>query len=78
MVLKKNTYFYKKLTALVMGALASVSAYGTAMAADTVQLDLKDSVEMALENNRSIKTALSDVDAAKWSLSNSRRQMGRP
>ena len=76
MVLKKNTYFYKKLTALVMGALASVSAYGTAMAADTVQLDLKDSVEMALENNRSIKTALSDVDAAKWSLSNSRRQMG--
>lgn len=74
--MKKNTYFYKKLTAWVMGALTAMSVSGTAMAADTVQLDLKDSVEMALENNRSIKAALSDVDAARWNLSNARRQTG--
>ena len=75
--MKRNTYFYKKLTALVMGALTVMTiSGGTAMAADTVQLDLNDSIKMALENNRSIKEALSDVDAAKWSLSGARRQMG--
>ena len=57
-------HFYKKLTALVLGGLMSFSA-GSVSAANTVQLNLEDAVQMALENNRSIKSALADVDAAK-------------
>ena len=45
-------------------------------AADTVQLDLKDTVRMALENNRTIKQYFANVDNARWSLSKARRQMG--
>lgn len=74
--MKQNNRFYKKLTAMVAAGFLTLSAYGTAVASDTVQLDLKDSVQMALENNRNIKTALADVDAAKWNLSATRRQMG--
>jgi len=68
-------YFYKKLTALVLGSLLMVSA-GSVSAANTVQLNLEDAVQMALENNRSIKSALANVDVAKWNLSNYRRQTG--
>lgn len=67
--------FYKKLTALVLGGLLTVSA-GPVSAANTVQLSLDDAVQMALENNRNIKSALADVDAAKWNLSKYRRQTG--
>ena len=68
-------HFYKKLTALVLGSLLTVSA-GSVSAASTVQLNLEDAVQMALENNRSIKSALANVDVAKWNLSNYRRQTG--
>ena len=71
----KHNRFYKKLTALVLGGLMTVSA-APAFAADTVQLDLADTVRMALENNRTLKEAFADVDNAKWQLSRARRQMG--
>lgn len=74
--MKKNNRFYNKLTTMVVSGLMMMTISGTAMAADTLQIDLKDSVQMALENNRNIKSALGDVDAAKWNLSNYRRQMG--
>ena len=74
--MKKNNRVYKKLTAMVISGLMMMTVSGTAMAADTVQLDLKDSVQMALENNRTIKSSLADVDAARWNLSSARRQMG--
>ena len=45
-------------------------------AADTVQLDLQDTVRMALENNRTLKQYFANVDNARWSLSKARRQMG--
>ena len=70
---KKN--FHKKLVALVLGGLMTFSA-SSAFAADTVQLDLNDSVRMALENNRTIKQAFASVDNARWSLSQARRRMG--
>ena len=70
-----KTYFYKKLTALVLGGLMTFTA-GSVSAANTVQLNLEDAVQMALENNRSIKKALANVDVAKWNLSNYRRQTG--
>ena len=66
---------HKKMTAAVLGAMLAMSV-GTASAADTVQLDLKDSVRMALENNRTIKQAFATVDNARWALSQARRQMG--
>lgn len=74
--MNKNNRFYKKLTALVATGLLTAAVSGTAFAADTVQLDLHDSVQMALENNRTIRQALTDVDTAKWSLSSARRTMG--
>lgn len=70
-----KTYFYKKLTALVLGGMMTFTA-GSVSAANTVQLNLEDAVQMALENNRSIKKALANVDVAKWNLSNYRRQTG--
>lgn len=74
--MNKNNRFYKKLTALVATGLLTAAVSGTAFAADTVQLDLHDSVQMALENNRTIRQALTDVDMAKWTLSKARRTMG--
>ena len=73
-ILKKQL-FYKQLTAMVLGGLLTVSA-NYASAANTVQLNLADAVQMALENNHNIKSALADVDAAKWNLSKYRRQTG--
>ena len=74
--MNKNNRFYKKLTALVATGLLTAAVSGTAFAADTVQLDLHDSVQMALENNRTIRQALTDVDTAKWTLSSARCTMG--
>lgn len=74
--MNKNNRFYKKLTALVATGLLTAAVSGTAFASDTVQLDLHDSVQMALENNRTIRQALTDVDMAKWTLSKARRTMG--
>ena len=74
--MNKKNRFYKKLTALIATGLLTATVSGTALAADTVQLDLHDSVQMALENNRTIRQALTDVDTAKWTLSKARRTMG--
>ena len=70
-----NYHFHKKLTALVLGGLLTLS-FGSASAANKVQLNLSDAVQMAMENSRDIKQALANVDAAKWNLSNYRRQTG--
>ncbi|MDD6121003.1 MAG: TolC family protein [Selenomonadaceae bacterium] len=48
----------------------------TALAANTVEIGLSDSVQMALENNRTIKESLADVDVANWAISQSRRKFG--
>ena len=71
----KHNRFYKKLTALVLGGLMTLSA-APAFAADTVQLNLADAVRMALENNRTLKQAFADVDSARWQLSSARRRLG--
>ena len=73
--MKKNHPFYKKLTALVLGGLMTMSA-GTALAADTVELGLDDSIQMAFENNRTLKQSLANVDTARWNLSSARRSQG--
>ena len=55
--MKKANRFHKKLTALVLAGLMAMSA-STALAANTVELGLDDSIQMALENNRSIKQSI--------------------
>ena len=71
----KRNGFYKKLTALVVSGLM-MTAGQTALAANTVEIGLSDSVQMALENNRTIKESLADVDVANWAISQSRRKFG--
>ena len=73
--MKTKRNLHKKLTALVLGGLMTFSA-SAVFAADTVQLDLQDTVRMALENNRTLKQYFANVDNARWSLSKARRQMG--
>ena len=46
---------------MVVSGLMMMTISGTAMAADTVQIDLKDSVQMALENNRNIMSHITQV-----------------
>lgn len=70
---KKN--FHKKLTAMVLGGLMALSS-SSALAADTVQLDLKDTVRMALENNLTLKQSYASVDNARWNLSQASRLLG--
>lgn len=109
----KKRYGTKKLTALVMSSLLSLSVMGTAFAevSDTyvrddsvrlkstrveqlevprdaaveaaatgqpavVDLTLTESVQMAMNNNRTIKQADTDVDAAKWARHEARRNGG--
>ncbi len=74
--MKIRKRFYKRLTAMVLGGLMAVSFAGTVLAADAVDLTLDDSIQMALENNRTIKQSVTDVDAAKWTLSEARRSTG--
>ena len=73
--MKKANRFHKKLTALVLAGLMALSA-GTALAANTVELGLDDSIQMALENNRAIKQSIAQVDQARWNLSSARRSAG--
>ena len=73
--MKKVNRFHKKLTALVLTGLLALGS-GTALAADTVELSLEDSIQMAFETNRSIKQSLAQVDEARWNLSSARRSAG--
>ena len=75
MVLNTRGLFAKRLVrALALSAAVGIFT-GTA-SAETVQVDLTRSVQMALANNRTIKQALTDVDAAHASLSQASRTMG--
>ena len=73
---KRNKFkdmYGKKLTALVLGGLLSLSLSGTVLAADTVDINLDDSVRMAMENNRTIKQSAADQEMAGWALKGARR-----
>ena len=63
------------LTLAVTGLLTAPIG-SVALARETVQLDMERNIQMALENNRTIKQSAKDVDAAEWSLSNARRATG--
>ena len=75
MVLNTRGLFAKRLVrALALSAAVGIFT-GTA-SAETAQVDLSRTVEMALENNRTIKQALTDVDAADAALAQANRSMG--
>ncbi|SEI82321.1 Outer membrane protein TolC [Propionispira arboris] len=67
----------KKLTAMVLGGLMTMSlASGVALAADTVDLTLDESIELALKNNKDIQQSLSDTETAKWALKEAKGSNG--
>lgn len=56
----------KRLTAMVIGGLVAFT--GSVALADTVELTLEQSIEMALKNNKTIKISAADKESAKWAL----------
>ena len=75
MVLKNRGYFAGRLVR-TLALTAAVGLFAAPVSAETMQVDLARSVQMALENNRTIKEALTDVDAAHASLAQANRSMG--
>lgn len=71
-----NKLTAKKFGTMIMTGAMALSVYGTAMAADTMDISLADSVRMALANNHSIKSSLADYDAAVWARHEARRSGG--
>ncbi len=74
--MKIRKYLSKRLQALVLAGMMTFSAFGTAQAADTIILTLDESIQMALDNNRTIKQSSSDADDARWALHEARRASG--
>jgi outer membrane protein TolC len=67
----------KKLTAMVLGGIMTMSlASGVALAADSVNLTLDESIELALKNNKDIQQYLSDTQTAKWKLKEAKGSNG--
>ena len=73
--MNKGKYFAKRL-ARGAALTAAIGLFAAPVSAETVKINLSDSVQMALENNRTIKEALTDVDSAHSSLSKANRSMG--
>ena len=75
MALKNRGRFAGRLVR-ALALTAAVGLFTGTASAQTMQVDLTRSVEMALENNRTIKEALADVDAADAALAQANRSMG--
>lgn len=66
----------KALAALAVAGYMGFAALGTAEAAPIVELTLQESIDMALENNRTIKESAEDQWQAYWAHREARRQAG--
>lgn len=64
-----------KLSKLALSLIISLSS-SVCFAEDTLDINLQDSVRLAMENNRTIKQSKADQTAADWNLSNARRATG--
>lgn len=65
----RKSHWHKKLTAMVLGGIMALSVTSaTALAAERMDLNLADSLAMALNNNRSIKQSIESADSANWAL----------
>lgn len=59
----------KTITAVLLSGSLFLGGSNLAFAQDTVDLTLDNTVELALENNRTIKQSVYDTDSARWALS---------
>ena len=75
MDLKNRERFAKRLLR-ALALTAAVGLFSGTVSAETMQMDLTRSIQMALENNRTIKQALTNVDAADAALAQASRSMG--
>lgn len=65
---------HKKMIAFLIGALfiSPLKVY----AADTLKINLTDSINLALENNRAVEQSAKDRDSAQWAHARARRNTG--
>ncbi|MCI7476830.1 MAG: TolC family protein [Selenomonadales bacterium] len=68
-----NKFNYKKLSALVMGGLMTVSMSATAFAAESMDITLAEAVDLALKNNNVVKQSAAGYDQAFWQYHKARR-----
>lgn len=69
--IKKN--FRRKLAAIIAAGIMTFSI-GMVDAADVLNVTLDETIQRALENNRTIKESIADREQAFWGLSEARRQ----
>lgn len=70
-----KSFSMKKLNAVVLAGIMSFSlGFTSANAAEIVNLDLDETVQRALANNRVIKQSIADRESAYWDLRTARRQ----
>ena len=74
--MKRIGKLQKKLAALAVACTLGVAALGTAEASPIVELTLQESIDMALENNRTIKESAEDQAQAYWAHREARRSAG--
>ncbi len=67
---------YKNLVIGTVLGLLAVSSVGIVCAADTLDLTLDESIQLALKNNRAIKEYVTDFDNSQWALKEVRRGGG--
>lgn len=73
----KKTSLHKKLTMLVLGGIMALSVTSApALAAEHKSMTLDESIQMALENNRTIKQSAADMDSAQWTLKEAKSGTG--
>lgn len=72
----KRKSLNKTIAAILLSGSLFLGSTGLVSAQDTVNLNLDDTVQMALENNRTIKQAMYDTDTARWALSEAKGQKG--
>ena len=62
---------------MVLGGIMTMSlTSGMALAADTVNLTLDESIDLALKNNKDIQQSVSETETAKWSLKEAKGSNG--
>lgn len=66
----------KTITAVLLSGSLFLASNGLVFAQESVDLNLENTVQMALENNRTIKQSVYDTDVARWSLSEAKGQKG--
>ncbi len=69
--------FSKRIgAALAVGIMSFSLGMGSVSAVDIVDIDLDETIQRALANNRAIKRSIASRESAYWALRQARRQMG--